>query len=115
MTIDEAKDYIREWCPYDRQEEIIEALSNSDEDCKWIPCSERLPILRGMSKISDDVLITNGFENDMGYLVERKGKIFWHYYGGEYEFGIKDEDNDAIAWMPLPKPYKEVTIDADSN
>ena len=26
MTKEEAKDYIREWCPYDRQEEIIKAL-----------------------------------------------------------------------------------------
>ena len=30
MTTDEAKDYIREWCPYDKQDEIIKALSNSD-------------------------------------------------------------------------------------
>ena len=73
---------------------------------EWIPVSERLPLLRGLHKISDDVLITNGFEIDMGYLVERKGKIFWHYYGSEYEVGIKDEDNDARAWMPLPEPYK---------
>lgn len=33
MTTDEAKDYIREWCPYGKQDEIIKALSNSDEDC----------------------------------------------------------------------------------
>lgn len=26
MTREEAEDYIREWCPYDRQEEIIKAL-----------------------------------------------------------------------------------------
>ena len=85
-----------------------EGVTEADvvEHTRWIPVSDRLPVLRGMLKISDDVLITNGFENDMGYLVERKGKIFWHYYGGECEVGIKDEDNDAIAWMPLPEPYK---------
>lgn len=33
MTNEEAKDYIRAWCPYDRKEEIIKALSNSDKDC----------------------------------------------------------------------------------
>lgn len=76
------------------------------EKSRWIPVSERLPVLKGTYKISDDVLITNGYEIDMGYLVERTGKIFWHYYGSEYEVGIKDEDNDAIAWMPLPEPYK---------
>jgi hypothetical protein len=86
-------------------------IGKAENPNKWIPVSERLPVLRGMSKISDDVLITNGFENDMGYLVERKGKIFWHYYGSEYEVGIKDEDNDAIAWMPLPEPYKQEAED----
>ena len=82
----------------------ISALSEIKRN--WIPVSERLPLLRGLHKISDDVLITNGFEIDMGYLVERKEKIFWHYYGSEYEVGIKDEDNDATAWMPLPEAYK---------
>ena len=34
MTREEAKDYIREWCPYDRQEEIIKALEQEPcEDC----------------------------------------------------------------------------------
>ena len=72
----------------------------------WIHVSERLPLLRGSYKISDDVLITNGYENYMGYLVERKGKIFWHFYGSDIEVGINDKDNDVIAWMPLPEPYK---------
>ena len=38
MTNEEAKDYIKEWCPYDRQEEIIKALSNSD--LKYYPFCE---------------------------------------------------------------------------
>lgn len=87
--------------------EKVRALPSVENKGEWIPVSERLPVLRGTYKISDDVLITNGFEIDMGYLVERKGKIFWHYYGSEYEVGIKDEDNDATAWMPLPEPYKK--------
>lgn len=34
MTREEAKDYIREWCPYGRQEEIIKALEQEPcEDC----------------------------------------------------------------------------------
>lgn len=36
MTREEAKDYIREWCPYDRQEEIIKALSNIRPKGHWI-------------------------------------------------------------------------------
>ena len=80
---------------------------------RWIPISERLPLLRGSYKISDDVLITNGYENDMGYLVKRKGQIFWHYYGSDIEVGINDEDNDATAWMPLPEPYKAESEDKE--
>ena len=36
MTNDEAKDYIREWCPYDRQEEIIKALQQEPKTGHWI-------------------------------------------------------------------------------
>jgi hypothetical protein len=32
MTKEDAKDYIREWCPYDKQDEIIKALEQ--EPCK---------------------------------------------------------------------------------
>ena len=84
----------------------IEVAPSVEIKGEWIPVSERLPLFLNTCKISDDVLITNGYEIDMGYLVERKGKIFWHYYGSELEVGIKDEDNDATAWMPLPEPYK---------
>ena len=34
MTKEEAEDYIREWCPYDRQEEIIEALEQEPKSEK---------------------------------------------------------------------------------
>jgi hypothetical protein len=86
-----------------------EALSKGRDILKsghWIPVSERLPLLMGSYKISDDVLVTNGYENYLGYLVERKGKIFWHYYGSDIEVGINDNDDDVTAWMPLPEPYK---------
>lgn len=116
MTREEAIEIVNKGkCPYPvslKEKEKNEALDmaiSALSEREWIPVSERLPLLRGLHKISDDVLITNGFEIDMGYLVERKGKIFWHYYGSEHEVGIKDEDNDARAWMPLPdlpEPYK---------
>ena len=82
--------------------------SSSENPNNWIPVSERLPLLRlrYSHKISDDVLITNGFGIDMGCLVEREGKIFWHYYVHECEVGVKDKDDDVTAWMPLPEPYK---------
>lgn len=36
MTNEEAKDYIREWCPYDRQEEIIKALEQEPKTGYWV-------------------------------------------------------------------------------
>ncbi|MBQ2161277.1 MAG: hypothetical protein II444_05550 [Firmicutes bacterium] len=36
MTLEEAKDYIREWCPYDKQEEIIKALEQESCDDEYI-------------------------------------------------------------------------------
>lgn len=48
MTIDEAKDYIREWCPYDRQEEIIKALEQ--EPCE--DCISRQAVLDGIAIIA---------------------------------------------------------------
>ena len=36
MTKEEAKDYIREWCPYNRQEEIIKTLEQEPKTGHWI-------------------------------------------------------------------------------
>ena len=52
MTKDDAKDYIREWCPYDRQEEIIKALEqepcdkcvySTSEGCQYDDITETIP------------------------------------------------------------------------
>ena len=52
MTKEEAKDYIREWCPYDRQEEIIKALEqepcdkcvySTSEGCQYDDITETIP------------------------------------------------------------------------
>ena len=52
MTREEAKDYIREWCPYDRQEEIIKALEqepcdkcvySTSEGCQYDDITETIP------------------------------------------------------------------------
>lgn len=40
MTREEAIDYIREWCPYDRQEEIIKALKRELKSGHWIETAE---------------------------------------------------------------------------
>lgn len=64
----------------------IEAL----QEPKWIPCSERLP------EKSVRVLTTDkDGEYTVNYIIdEDDGEWFWH---------------DAVAWIPLPEPYREET------
>ena len=86
---------------------VADALYKGTPLPSWIPTRERLPLLRGPYKTSEDVLITNGFEIFMGYLVERrKGKISWIYYDSGSEVDVGSADDDVTAWMPLPDPYK---------
>lgn len=65
---------------------------------KWIPCSERLP------EKGEVVLITNGKGNVRcgQYRSEhdvRDGTHYWWWKGKTVE--------TVLAWMPLPKPYRE--------
>ena len=69
---------------------------------KWIPVNEKLP------ETNDDVLVYDGV--DMF--------VAWYSLKGMYLDGVRqgwnssdndfDIDTPIIAWMPLPKPYKEV-------
>lgn len=72
-------------------------------EAEWIPCSERLPE-RGVWL---HYLVTlkegHGFRDDVYEAFFDKG---WHI--DCYELA----DDDIIAWMPLPKPYRE---DGESN
>ena len=94
----------------------IDALS------EWILCSERLP---------DDirpVIVTWKNNDPASYYQYIVGKHFigtahyhrgkWYWYSsvtedllaeyGECEMEEFDEAIEAVAWMPLPKPYEEV-------
>lgn len=74
---------------------------------QWIPCSKRLP------SDSGEYLVTVGTHDafvDVLYYGKPltpnrkvKGKCF---YRADDEWG-DIVDDDAIAWMPLPKPYRE--------
>lgn len=72
-------------CGVESYREYIEHLPSVDE---WIPCSERLP------------------DKDGEYIVTQKnGSI------GRYVFSCEGNSEEyfkrcAIAWMPLPEPYK---------
>lgn len=114
MTREEAKDYIREWCPYDKHDEIIKAL---EQEPRWIPIktrpmdAEEKEYYRQfiddyvdetemfdcqMPEDGQEVLIThNGYVSVDTYETDCDGCYFECYDIG-----------DVTAWMPLPKPYK---------
>lgn len=72
-------------------DDAVEAISGVPSAQQWIPCSERLP------------------DKDGIYLVTHRkfGKleVTWNiFYGGEHASWLWNDE--IIAWMPLPEPYK---------
>lgn len=75
----------------------INALPSADAE--WILCSERLP------SESDDYICTIPLDANETYtevLTFHKGR----FYEDDDEWGATYHD-DVLAWMPLPKPYRE--------
>lgn len=61
MTNEEAKDYIREWCPYDRQEEIIKALEQE-------PCEELYRLIVG----SNSLMLLENYKTGERTVIEKR-------------------------------------------
>ena len=95
----------------------IKALPSAQPEQRWIPCSERLPEAEDCPM---DCLVTRkskyiGNYTDMA-VCEKNG--MWTHEDwdaivlGDVEDGkstglISTRDDDIIAWMPLPEPYRE--------
>ena len=73
----------------------LEQLPSAQPEQLWIPCSERLP------EMGSTVLMQNtgGWMFVATYAVTPKRK-YWAVLGHDYAL------DEAIAWMPLPEPYK---------
>lgn len=85
--------------------EIIQVLPSAHQ---WIPCSERMP------KVSDHYLIQHSRhicpdEMAVAYYSVEEAKVDENY---TWEFIPFADCKEVIAWMPLPKPYKEVEENA---
>jgi hypothetical protein len=98
----------------------IRSIPSADRPQEWIPCSERLP-----DNIRP-VLVTWKNTDPASYYQYIVGKHFigtahyhrgkWYWYSsvtedllaeyGKCETEEFDEAIEAVAWMPLPKPWK---------
>ena len=112
MTRSDAIDMLRQICSYLtagnpvwRTEPIreacdmaIEALTEKEPSAehRWIPVTERLP------KYGDKVLVT--FHNK--YIDRTIIGVSYCYVQKEGFFSDKPFDYAAVAWMPLPQPWK---------
>lgn len=80
---------------------VTEALSSSEKPNEWIPCSERLP------KVGSEVLVCYDYKGKRSvYIANFYGDGEFHGYDDEYLTSEGRKYRKAVAWMPLPKPYK---------
>ena len=91
--------------------EALEILPSAQPEPHWIPCSERLP------EYNESVLTWDGYafciEKRIPYIRDDDGEPIegdW-WVGDEYdeyesEYYPNLRDGAAIAWMPLPEPYR---------
>lgn len=93
--------------------DTIKNLSSAQSEPQWIPCSERLPedkyvlISKKPTKLSGSkwcVTIAIRMADP------RSRKVNWRDIG----FNVI-QDNEVLAWMPLPEPYKERREDERSD
>ena len=76
-----------------RTNRIIDAADEYAEEHKeWISCSERLP------EKSEWYVVTVNVENEP--------VVYLRWYSELHGWNW-DKQNKTIAWMPLPKPYRE--------
>lgn len=108
MTREELRDYVDEQrtlnnIPYHVYSALIDGIDTLEQEPRWIPCSERLPEANRAVLTYVDTGATKTY-----CLADWNGNcIGWEEWIGtrliEKEMGYK-----ILAWMPLPKAYREV-------
>jgi len=85
----------------EKMQDIEQAMLEKAYECgkrdatQWIPCSERLPEVEELVLVTDDSSGIKTVDVDRCGQYENSNERFWYY------------TQNVVAWMPLPKPYKE--------
>ena len=78
---------------------IVPSVTPTRKKERWIPCSERLPEPKETENLIAKYYLVQNEYGDM--MVARWGGNGWErMYQHEYL------EDDVVAWMPLPEPYK---------
>ena len=87
-------------------DKVLGNVPSAQPEQRWIPCSERLPGVGTYVLVSKKPL---SFRSNLPNVCmahrscdPRSGKEEWN----DMLFG-KLEDDDVLAWMPLPEPYRK--------
>lgn len=88
--------------------EVLDSLPSAEAE--WIPCSERLPkedsryLVQMSYGIMQVLSWANILEKVDDFDFRNKKHSGWYEYDSEWGYC---ERHEAVAWMPLPKPYRE--------